>query len=261
MEEIKGTDLTEVIKTVAQMTEERMKAQVKPEIVEIYGVPHYRDPHGDLVPVTKPTPDVGVMPQTFQTFTLKGLVDWIKADVDKLFAKDKPAALVSVFSPQKVWVYGAIEGEAKQRPALACCIYNAPNIPFDSFVDAEALAITMQATFKQDEARDAVLGVMSNLSEQQSAQTSDDGFSQRVTIKSGVQEIDSKVFKNPAPLRPMRTFPEVEQPVSPFVVRFKEGKKAALFNADGGAWEVAAVKNVGDFLRTSLAGTNTVVIA
>lgn len=27
MEEIKGTDLTEVIKTVAQMAEERMKAQ------------------------------------------------------------------------------------------------------------------------------------------------------------------------------------------------------------------------------------------
>lgn len=261
MEEIKGTDLTEVIKTVAQMTEERMKAQAKSEIVEIYSVPHYRDKYGDLVPVAKPEPDAGVMPQTFQTFTLQGLVDWIKADVDKLFTQDKPAALVSVTSPRQVWVYGAIEGEARRRPTLAYCSYSAPSIPFDSFVDAETLAITMQATFKQDEARDAVLGVMSNLSEQQSAQTSDDGFSQRVTIKSGVQEIDSKVFKNPAPLRPMRTFPEVEQPVSPFVVRFKEGKKAALFNADGGAWEVAAVKNIGDFLRTALEGTNTVVIA
>ena len=96
MEQIKGTDLTEVIKTVAQMTEERMKAQVKPEIVEIYGTPHYRDLHGDMVPVGKPEPDAGVMPQTFQTFTLQGLVDWIKADVDKLFTQDKPAALVSV---------------------------------------------------------------------------------------------------------------------------------------------------------------------
>ena len=76
-----------------------------------------------------------------------------------------------------------------------------------------------------------------------------------------MQEIDSKVFKNPAPLRPLRTFPEVEQPVSPFVVRFKEGKKAALFNADGGAWKVAAVKSIGSFLRKELEGTNTVVIA
>ena len=261
MEQIKGTDLTEVIKTGAQMTEERMKAQVKPEIVEIYGIPHYRDLHGDMVPVGKPEPDAGVMPQTFQTFTLQGLVDWIKADVDKLFTQDKPAALVSVASPHKVVVYGPLTGDAMQRPMLANCSYAAPDIPLEAFVDAETLAITMQATFKQDEARDAVLGVMSNLSEQQSAQTSDDGFSQRVTIKSGVQEIDSKVFKNPAPLRPMRTFPEVEQPVSPFVVRFKEGKKAALFNADGGAWKVAAVKSIGSFLRKALEGTNTVVIA
>lgn len=261
MEEIKGTDLTEVIKTVAQMTEERMKAQVKPEIVEIYGTPHYRDLHGDMVPVDKPEPDAGVMPQTFQTFTLQGLVDWIKADADKLFTKDKPAALVSVASPHEVVVYGSLTGDAMRRPMLAHCSYAAPDIPLEAFVDAETLAITMQATFKQDEARDAVLGVMSNLSEQQSAQTSDDGFSQRVTIKSGVQEIDSKVFKNPAPLRPMRTFPEVEQPVSPFVVRFKEGKKAALFNADGGAWKVAAVKSIGSFLRKALEGTNTVVIA
>ena len=260
MEQIKGTDLTEVIKTVAQMTEERMKAQVKPEIVEIYGTPHYRDLHGDILPVDKPEPDEGVMPQTFRAFTLKGLVDWIKADVDKLFTQDNPAALVSVASPHEV-VYGALTGDAMRRPMLARCSYAAPDIPLETFVDAETLAITMQATFKQDEARDAVLGVMSNLSEQQSAQTSDDGFSQRVTIKSGVQEIDSKVFKNPAPLRPMRTFSEVEQPISPFVVRFKEGKKAALFNADGGAWEVAAVKNIGDFLRAELDGTNTVVIA
>lgn len=261
MEQIKGTDLTEVIKTVAQMTEERMKAQVKPEIVEIYGVPHYRDQHGDMVPVDKPDPDDVVMPDIFGAFTLQGLVDWIKADVDKMFTQGKPAALVNVASPHEVVVYGPLTGDAMQRPMLAHCFYTAPDIPFETFVDAETLAITMQATFKQDEARDAVLGVMSNLSEQQSAQTSDDGFSQRVTIKSGVQEIDSKVLKNPAPLRPMRTFPEVEQPVSPFVVRFKEGKKAALFNADGGAWKVAAVKNIGSFLRKELEGTNTVVIA
>lgn len=261
MEQIKGTDLTEVIKTVAQMTEERMKAQVKPEIVEIYGTPHYRDQHGDMVPVDKPVPDDMVMPDIFGAFTLQGLVDWIKADVDKLFGKDKPAALVSVASPNQVVVYGPLTGDAMQRPMLARCFYTAPDIPFETFVDAETLAITVQATFKQDEARDAVLGVMSNLSEQQSTQTSDDGFSQRVTIKSGMQEIDSMVFKNPAPLRPLRTFPEVEQPVSPFVVRFKEGKKAALFNADGGAWKVAAVKSIGSFLRKELEGTNTVVIA
>ena len=48
---------------------------------------------------------------------------------------------------------------------------------------------------------------------------------------------------------------------SPFVVRFKEGKRAAIFEADGGQWQVEAVRRVGAYLRERLTDCNVVVIA
>ena len=36
------------------------------------------------------------------------------------------------------------------------------------------------------------------------------------------------------------------------MVRFKEGKRAAIFEADGGQWQVEAVRRVGAYLRERL---------
>lgn len=53
-------------------------------------------------------------------------------------------------------------------------------------------------------------------------------------------------------LTPFRTFSNVEQPASDFLFRIKEGGTAALFEADGGAWENEARRNIAMFLRTEL---------
>ena len=200
-------------------------------------------------------------PCTFESFTLNGLIDWIKADTDKLFVAEKPTAIVRVTSPTSVQVLGHLQGDANERPLLARCVYHAPNFSFDRYCDSETLAVTIQTCFHKDECRDVVLKVISNMTEEQSLQTADDGVSQRVTLKHGVQEIDKTVFVNPAYLHPMRTFTEIEQPMSPFVVRFKEGKQVALFEADGGKWQMEAVKAIGEYLKEQLEGQNVVVIA
>ena len=128
-------------------------------------------------------------------------------------------------------------------------------------MDSEALFVALQTCFIPSDCRDVVMRVVNNMTEEQSMQVSDDGVSQRVMVKSGVQEVDKTIFKNPAYLRPMRTFTEVEQVESPFVVRFKEGKRAAIFETDGGQWQVEAVRRVGAYLRERLKDCNVVVIA
>lgn len=60
---------------------------------------------------------------------------------------------------------------------------------------------------------------------------------------------------------PLRTFYEVEQPSSPFVLRFSENAKVALFEGDGGAWKLEAVENIKKWLRTKLYGENVHIIA
>lgn len=256
-------NLAELAKTLvdigADAQDARNRAEVEPKVVKVYDRPYlFKD--GKLELIEEPEPLTDYPPDVFRPFTLDGLVEWLKADTDKFFTSDRPAALVVVESPTCVSVYSEIQGPKKERLTYAMCEYNAPRIMLNTYQDAEMLAVNIQTCFVQDECRDTVLRIVNNMKEEQSAQTSDDGISQRVTIKSGVQEVDTTIFKNPAWLRPMRTFTEVKQPVSSFVVRFKEGKLAALFEADGGKWKTEAVQTVAAYLKEALKGLNLVVI-
>lgn len=49
-----------------------------------------------------------------------------------------------------------------------------------------------------------------------------------------------------------RTFTEIDQPVSPFVLRINEDMRVALFTADGGAWKQEAMKNIQAYLIEAL---------
>ena len=80
----------------------------------------------------------------------------------------------------------------------------------------------------------------------------DDGISQQVTVKTGVASVAQAVVPNPVSLAPYRTFPEVEQPVSKFIFRMQDGPRAALFEADGGAWRNTAIKNIKEYLEEEL---------
>ncbi len=87
------------------------------------------------------------------------------------------------------------------------------------------------------------------------AKYGDDGVTQKATIKQGIASKTEAIVPNPVKLRPYRTFIEVEQPVSEFIFRMKDnqGIHCALFEADGGAWKNAAMKNVKDYLESALA--------
>ena len=54
-------------------------------------------------------------------------------------------------------------------------------------------------------------------------------------------------------LRPFRTFQEVEQPESEFLLRLDEDGNIGLFEADGGMWKLTARQTVKAFLEKKLA--------
>ena len=88
------------------------------------------------------------------------------------------------------------------------------------------------------------------------AEYGDDGVTQKATVKTGIASKGDAIVPNPVRLRPYRTFLEVEQPVSEFVFRMKQDKydgiTCAIFEADGGAWKVAAMKAIKDYLQFEL---------
>ena len=60
---------------------------------------------------------------------------------------------------------------------------------------------------------------------------------------------------NPGKLIPYRTFLEVKQPESDFIFRMREGHdgvECAIFEADGGAWKMEAMREISKCLRNYL---------
>lgn len=251
----------ELVEYLVGLGEELRKEELEPCVRQFFGKDYILNRSCNRFTLITEEKHDEPMPATFPTFTLKGLVDFIKTDIEGLFSDPKRKALVTVESPSKVSVYLPCSEAEKKRYCVASCHYGAPDIRFDRYMDAEDAGIMLMTNFDEDQNRNTVLSVIQNMKEEQSESTADDGISQRVTIKRGIVGTDSTIFRNPAYLRPHRTFVEVEQPCSPFVVRFKDGHQAAIFESDGGAWKVTAVQNIGKWLSDQLAGTNVIVIA
>lgn len=205
----------------------------------------------------KPIPDEA--PDIFKAFSLTGLVDFIKTDVDGIFKDARHT--VHVIDPKHVEVISPMHGFYKSRDVVAKCEALTPRISFGTFMGVEEFQIMVQAMFAETTNRALVLQLSGSLRKEQSTQTADDGVSQKVTINRGVATADDVIVKNPVTLKPLRTFYEVEQPDSPFILRFNDDAEAALFEGDGGAWQLKAVENVRDWLTEKLYGYNVEVIA
>ena len=73
-----------------------------------------------------------------------------------------------------------------------------------------------------------------------SVTSEDNGVTQTVEARKGIALKAREQVKPRVPLCPFRTFLEVEQPESEFLVRMREGGEIGLFEADGGMWKLDA---------------------
>ena len=216
----------------------------KPEVQEIDGVT-YSDK--ELEPVIH-----NPKARAIQMNTLTSLVDYIKAQVDEMDEK----MIVHVQSPTKVSLYSALDGE-RIRENMVEVVARVPEFEYGRFIDHEYFCIGLQAKFLEDPESDRalVLKFAGTVEDGSVAQYSDDGISQKATVKTGIASVGDAIVPNPVKLRPYRTFHEVKQPMSEFIFRMNSdnGVRCALFEADGGAWENVAMKNIKEYLEVELA--------
>lgn len=216
-------------------------------VVEINGE-HYTPDELNLI--EKPLPK---RCDTFTAATLTGLVDYLLSGTDEFIGVYK-RVLVNVESAQRVRVLGPICGIDNSRDVIALCSVDMPVLETGVYKDPEDFNVMLQTRVLQSPNRDLVLKFVGSLKAEQSNQTADDGFSQRVTVKTGVASVGEATVVNPVYLAPRRTFPEVAQPESPYVLRFKEGPKCALYQTDTYTWRNEAIANIGQWLREKLDG-------
>ena len=123
----------------------------------------------------------------------------------------------------------------------------------DGFRDQEKAIIELRSRFAPGEGVDYLLDLLSRISKENGVITNDNGVSQTVEARQGVALKTMERLKPRVPLRPFRTFQEVEQPESEFLLRMDEEGNIGLFEADGGMWKLTARQTVKAFLEAKLA--------
>jgi hypothetical protein len=190
--------------------------------------------------VTEPTAE------TIVVHSLDGIIEFIMNGHGFQFP-----VIVHVQSPTKVRVIGEPTSNREWNEYIRAEAL-LPTIPFGRFLDIEEFNILLQSCFVPNDDRAAVLKVVGNIKEEDVRTTGDNGVSQVVTAKTGVATVEDVLVPNPVMLKPYRSFVEIEQPESGFVLRLKNGPAAALFEADGGEWKLTAMARIKEYLQDAL---------
>jgi hypothetical protein len=203
--------------------------------------------------VKKPaTPD----PKLLNLHTLSGIIDYIKNKLD-----DEKKYTVQIDDYNLVSVYGVFEPQYGRRKEYVRSNFIDFNYEFNSFLPQDMFVINLLSQFIETEELKNVIEYTGNVEDGAKVHTEDDGHSQSTAVKTGIVSLDKKILPNPVNLKPRRTFPEIEQPESQFVLRMQPGAQFALFEASGGFWRVECIHAIRDYLKEQLKGLDCVIIA
>jgi hypothetical protein len=197
-------------------------------------------------------PSPAAMAKPLEFNTLSGLADYVRSNLDQTGAA--PHAVV-VVDASNVKLVSGLKGDFRQRETLATAhqVAHAPYFQFSRYMTPEDFVIELQTKFVYCDNRRDVLNVIGNLRAEGAVATKDDGVSQTVEVRTGVARLSTADLPNPVELTPYRTFDEIEQPPSPFVLRIanEDGQsRVALFETGCRSWRQEAILRVKAHLET-----------
>jgi hypothetical protein len=167
----------------------------------------------------------------------------------------KPAYFVIESVREVSLVTAANQLGSRNQPIMARA--NPPNFNFGEYYDQEAFRIALATIFAETDSRNALLTAISKIEAGSIRESEDDGFSQSAALRKSVRMVGRADLAPIQTLHPYRTFLEIEQPESDFLLRLKDadsGVKCALFAADGGQWENVARQSIADYLEAQKTG-------
>lgn len=222
-------DLTvEVIQKLEKMSE--------PKVIEVDGVSFTKD---ELKPVVySPHPD------TVELNSIEGFVQFIES---KLYMENH--SFITVDSFNQVTLHSELDIiTRKRKPILKAKCIDRSSFQFGLFQPLDSFNIGILSKFEDTPERARLLAYTGNIQKDESVSSTDDGIGQSVSVKRGITTIEKTVVKNPFKLKPFRTFTEVEQPESLFILRIDKDFTLALFESDGAMWKITAMKNIKKYL-------------
>lgn len=195
-------------------------------------------------------------PAKVKVKSLTGIVDYLKANVDDLNIE---GIIIHVEDHETVWVMSGLEQDHRDREFYLMARAETPEIRLNNFTDRESFNIMLQSRFADVADRAEVLRSIGKMRYENEVKMEDDGITQTVASKAGVALVREDQIPNPVRLAPFRTFSEIEQPISPFILRVDDKCNVGLFEADGGAWKNKAMQSIKNYLEFELGEGYTII--
>lgn len=166
-----------------------------------------------------------------------------------LFENEYPI-YVQVKSATEVCVFTSLD-EWKVRNSLYRAVCDTNPIK-EGFRGYETAIIELRSRFIQNEGTEYLLGLLSRINVDRGVTTTDNGVTQSVESRRGISLKQMENIKPRVKLCPYRTFYEVEQPESEYLLRLDEDGNIGFFEADGGMWKLEAKENITNYFESML---------
>lgn len=186
-------------------------------------------------------------PERLNVTGLQSIVALINAELKK--ARATPI-FIRVDGPTEVSVFTTYDDQM-QRDFLYRAVCDVPGVKL-GYMDYASFIIALRSKFIPNDDVSYLLDLLSRINKENGVTTSDNGITQTVEARSGVSLKQTVTIKPRVTLAPYRTFLEVEQPESEFILRLNDDGDIGLFEADGGMWKLAAKKSIADYFARAL---------
>lgn len=158
---------------------------------------------------------------------------------------------VRVSDYKEVSVFTTLDSD-EERFYLYKCAADTPSVTMGRFLPYENAVIEIRSLYIPNPDTDYLLKLLASVSTESKVTSTDNGVTQKVEAKAGIALNTLVEVKPRVTLKPFRTFIEVEQPESEFLLRISDKGEIGLFPADGGVWKLEATRNVAGYFEKEL---------
>lgn len=202
------------------------------------------------------------LPELIELNSLDAMVKMVKTEAMKKF---QAPFYITIPSPTNVHCFAQPEGEDKRFVRARYYTAMATDVPgwkTSEQMNFEEAMIALRTRFQDTEDTIYALKLLSDITTGSKVTYNDNGIATSVVTRKGIDLQTNAPIKPIVSLRPYRTFQEVEQPASDFLIRIND--RGILFTeADGGMWKLTArntIKNYFEAAFTKEIQDGTVVV-
>ena len=199
---------------------------------------------------------------TITLYSLDSLVKMVKTELGRAY--DSPL-FIQIPSHMKVIAFTSPDADIRclrTKPYEASAT-DVPGWEAETLMGFEQAMIALRTRFQATPDAEYALKLLSDITTGSKVTYNDNGIATSVVTQSGVALQKNASIRPIVSLRPYRTFQEVEQPESKFLIRVTE-RGIKFVEADGGMWKLAARQAIKGWLEDKLAsevGSGKVIIS